>query len=346
MDTRALRSITDAAQTLIPADAGKVRRHRLRRFTDWLQEQGGGLYSPDLAAWRDDLLEEGLAPSSARAYLSTVRGRYRELLRAASTRDALYNRAGATLASTGHEDTPANRFAVVNEALTRLQNALDPASARVKVPEKQDRVDSEHLRLSKAQAEALLNAPGTDTAQGLRDTALLAVLLCTGIREGELVNLEVGDLRQRSNGELGLWVREGKGGKTRFVPYGGLSWVLVIVDAWLAVAGITQGPVFRAIRRGGHVQAGALTTRAVQYILRRYPVVIDGEQRTATPHDLRRTYAARQYGAGMDLNALRQNLGHADIKTTLGYIGDMAIEERRGQAVYTFDLKRLDNLTV
>lgn len=353
MDTRALQSITDAAQALIPADAGKVTRHRLRRFTDWLQEQGRGLYTPDLAAWRDDLLEEGLAPSSARAYLSTVRGRYRDLLRDDATRDALYNRAGATLAGAGQDDTPANRFAVVNERLTRLHNALDPATARVKVPEKQDRVDSEHVRLSKAQAETLLNAPGTDSVMGLRDTAIIAVMLCTGIREGEVVNLEVSDLRQRSNGELGLLVREGKGAKTRFVPYGGLSWVLVIVDAWLAVAGITEGPVFRAIRRGGHVQAGALTTRAIQYILggrppsrRGYPLVIDGEQRTVTPHDLRRTYAARQYGAGMDLNALRQNLGHADIKTTLGYIGDMAIEERRGQAVYTFDLKRLDNLTV
>jgi integrase len=61
-------------------------------------------------------------------------------------------------------------------------------------------------------------------------------------------------------------------------------------------------------------------------------VVIEGERRAVHPHDLRRTYAARQYAGEWILNALRLNLGHADVKTTLGYIGQMDIETRRGQA--------------
>lgn len=331
---------------LIPQNAQGVTRQRLARFAGWLEGRAGSLYAPDLAAWRDDLLAEGVKPSSARAYLATVRSRYRALLRGDDLRAGLYDHAGALLARLGQDDSPANRYALVSEALTRLHNALDPQQAAVKVPVQQDKTDAAQLRLSKEQAEALLSAPGVGTLAGLRDTALLAVLLCTGIREGELAALEVGDLRQRVAGELGLLVRSGKGGKARFVPWGQLSWALVIVDKWLKVAGIARGPVFREIRKGGKVQATALTTRAIQQILRRYPVVIDGERRTARPHDLRRTYAARQYAAGMDLNALRQNLGHADVKTTLGYIGAMDIETRRGQAVYSFDLKRLDGLTV
>jgi site-specific recombinase XerD len=332
----------DAGALWLPEDAAGVTRQRLARFAGWLEDRGGSLYAPDLAAWRDDLLAEGIAPASARAYLATVRSRYRALLRGDALRAGLYDHAGATLARIGAEDSPANRYALVNEALTRLHNAVTPEAARVKVAIHQDRSDASQVRLTKDQAEALLAAPGVGTLTGLRDTALLAVLLCTGLREGEAAALAVGDLRQRVNGELGLLVREGKGGKTRFVPYGGLSWCLVVVDAWLKTAGITRGPVFRGLRKGGRVQAGALTTRAIQQIVGRYPVSIEGARRSVHPHDLRRTYAARQYAAGMDLNALRQNLGHADVKTTLGYIGAMDITTRRGQAVYAFDLRALD----
>ena len=330
---------------LLPPTANGVQRQRLARFVAWLETQQGSLYAPDLAGYRDALLAEGLQPSSVRAYLATVRSRYRALLREDALRDRLYRRAPALLAQLGQEDTAANRYAVVTEALTRLENALDPERARVKVPSKQDRVDTEHLRLSREQAEALLRAPGIGTRQGLRDTALLAVMLCTGIREGEAATLEVGDLRQRVNGELCLLVREGKGSKTRAVPWGALSWALVIVDAWLRLAGISSGPVFRGLRKGGRVQSEGLTTRAIQQIVARYPLIIEGEQRRVKPHDLRRTYAARQAEAGMDLNALRQNLGHVDLKTTLGYIGAVDTAQRRGQAVYNFDVRALNGLT-
>lgn len=338
------RAAGEGMALFVPADAAGVVRQRLTRFAAWLDDSGGHLYAPDLAAWRDDLLAEGIAPASARAYLATVRSRYRDLLRGEALRAGLYDHAGATLAAIGAEDSPANRYALVTEALTRLHNALDPATVPVKETVHQDRTDAAQVRLTKDQAEALLTAPDVETLIGLRDTALLAVLLCTGIREGEAAALAVGDLRQRVNGELGLLVREGKGGKTRFVPYGALSWALVVVDAWLKAAGITRGPVFRGVRKGGRIQAEGLTTRAIQQVLARYPVVIEGERCAVHPHDLRRTYAARQYAAGMDLNALRLNLGHADVKTTLGYIGQMDIETRRGQAVYSFDLRRLDTV--
>lgn len=334
-----------AAALLLPHDARGVTRQRIARFLAWLEANGGQVFAPDLAAWRDYLLGEGIKPASARAYLATVRSRYRALLREDALRNTLYTRAPALLARLGQDDTPANRYALVAEALTRLHNALDPARAPVKAPKKQDRVDAEQIRLSREQAEALLKAPGVGTLRGLRDTAIIAVMLCTGVREGEAAALEVSDLRHRLNGELCLLVREGKGSKTRAVPWGELSWALVIIDAWLRVAGITRGPVFRNIRKGGKVQAGALTTRAIEMILARYPLVIEGEKKHARPHDLRRTYAARQYEAGMDLNAIRQNLGHSDIKTTLGYIGALDAGKRRGQAVYSFDLRALDGLS-
>jgi len=63
-----------------------------------------------------------------------------------------------------------------------------------------------------------------------------------------------------------------------------------------------------------------------------------------TPHDLRRTYARRLYEGGLDVVAIQQNLGHADLKTTLGYIGTLDADRRRAPAVYNFDLRALDAL--
>lgn len=65
------------------------------------------------------------------------------------------------------------------------------------------------------EARALLNAPDPDTLQGLRDRAILSVLLYHGLRCAELCALTVGDLQMR-RGVLHLCVH-GKGSKTRYI---------------------------------------------------------------------------------------------------------------------------------
>ncbi len=332
----------DGTALLVPENAGKDQRHRLSLFTAWLEETGRPWHKPDLAAYRDALTDRGLTASSVAAHLSSIRGRYGRIIKDNEVRERLYDAAAVELARIGQDDSPANRKAMVDEILERLANATDPEASRVKVKKHQDRADSEHLRLTKSQAEALLNAPGVDTVKGLRDTAIVAILLCTGIREAELCNLEVRDLRQSLGGELALHVREGKGAKERLVPYGDLSWTLTIVDHWLATAEITTGKVFRAFwRDAASLRDGSLSTRAVEMILASYPIAINGDTVTAKPHDLRRTYARRLYEAGVELVAIQQNLGHADLRTTLGYIGALDADKRRAPAVYSFDLRKL-----
>jgi integrase len=126
------------------------------------------------------------------------------------------------------------------------------------------------------------------------------------------------------------------------VPYGELDWVLIIVEAWLDAADITEGPVFRGFYRGNKsLRPGPLSVRAIQYLLARYPIAVNGKLVKVKPHDLRRTYARRLYEAGMAPVEIQQNLGHAGLKTTLGYIGTLDADQRRPPAVYTFDLSRL-----
>lgn len=322
------------------AEADKHTRYRLGKFATWLATRGQPWYNPDLAAYRDHLLAK-LAPRTVQAHLSTIRSCYTRLIKDNKTRDKLYSIAAQVT------DDPAQRKAFVDETLTRLENAIDPDKATVKVKTSQDRPDAAHLRLTAAQASALMATPGLGDLVGLRDTSVIALMLCTGIREAELATLDVGDLRQRLGGELALHVRSGKGCKERLIPYGELSWVLAIVDRWLAAAGIEGGAVFRGIHKGGgRLRPGRLSVRAIQYILAGYPVMVDGELIIVKPHDCRRTYARRLYEAGVDLVAIQQNLGHADVKTTLGYIGTLDASRRRAPAIYSFDLTRLAEILV
>ena len=319
---------------LVPAEAVKDQRHRLSVFTRWLDSTDRSWREPDLTAYRDHLLARGLQPTSVAAHLGTIRARYTALLRDNSLRDRLY-------ALTPINSSPADRKAFVDELLQRLRNASDPNAVGLPLVQRQDRPDNTHTRLTATQANTLLAAPGVATLARLRDTTVLATLLCTGLREGELVALDVPDLRQRLGGALAVHVRRGKGARERLVPWGALDWALPILDAWLHAAGIHDGPVFRGFRHRT-VRPNRLSVRAVQTILDTYPVVIEGRLTHLNPHDLRRTYARRLYEAGVDLLAISQNLGHTDSQTTLGYIGRLDAGARKPPLIYDFDLRQLN----
>ena len=346
----AILTRTDAgdAITIVPPDATGNRLSRLSLFENWLQDAGQDWHKPNLAAYRDALLERGLQATSIRAHLSTIRARYKAIIRDNATRDVLHTQAAELLQAAGEwHDTPANRTAMVDEVITRLENAIHPSASAVTVETVQDETDAEHIRLNLAQAQALVDAPGLLPLQQLRDTAIIALLLATGIREAELCALDVADLRQTVNGVLGLHVRKGKGSKTRFIPYGAFQAVLVVVDRWRELAGITEGAVFRGLWKGGRtIRDNRLSPRQVQRILARYPVAVNGHQVTLAPHDCRRSYAYICYTElGMDILALSQNLGHASIETTKNYIGDLTMDKRAPTGrVFRVNLAELDAL--
>lgn len=336
---------------LMPTLPNKDESSRIGAFVRWLDMQGVNWHNADLEAYRDHLLTNGmtpapdgnrkhtaLAPATVKAHLATIRGRYNALMTKNTVRDSIY-------ATTPSDLAPADRKAVVDETLTRLQNAVHPNAAKVEIITKQDSAESEHLRLKPHEVDALLKLPGIDSLTGLRDTAMIALTVCTGIREAELCNLDVEDLRQKLGGELALRIRDGKGGKQRLVPYGALDWCLPFVERWLEVAGIKSGAVFRGFYHGGKVvRPGRISTRSVNEMFNKYEISVDGVCRDVKPHDLRRTYARNAYERGMDIVRIQQNLGHANLQTTLGYIGELNAEQRRPPAMFEapYNMKELN----
>src|SRR6516164_3546377 len=112
--------------------------------------------------------------------------------------------------------------------------------------------------LTVKQAQTLLNAPDVATTKGLRDRAILAVLLGCGLRRSEVAALTFRHIQQR-HGRWCIVDLVGKHGRIRTVPTP--TWVKVAIDAWAAAAGITDGPVFRSVNRGGKVRESALSEK-------------------------------------------------------------------------------------
>jgi len=314
----------------------KDELHRLSTYIQWMKDSTLMWFSPDLETYREYLLNnyhgrdgKPLSPISVKAHLSTIRSRYKQILRSNKTRDYFYN-------STSDELSPSDRKALVDEILERIKNAIDPENSVVKTIVKQDIYDDAHIRLTKPQVAELISQPKKETLIGKRDLAILALLLCTGIREAELCALDVGDLTKTFGGELSLYVRHGKGSKERLIPYGDLVWGLEYTQKWLTSANIESGSVFRGFYRGGkRTRPTRLTVRAINQIMDKYPINIDNKLRKVAPHDIRRTYARQLYESNMDILAIRDNLGHVDSRTTLKYIGTMDISQRTPENIYT-----------
>ena len=105
--------------------------------------------------------------------------------------------------------------------------------------------------LSIRQAQALLNAPDASITKGLRDRAILAILLGCGLRRSEVAALTMGHIQQR-DGRWCIIDLRGKHGRVRTVPMP--NWVKVAMDAWAVRAGVEDGHVFRSVNRGDQVQ--------------------------------------------------------------------------------------------
>ena len=156
--------------------------------------------------------------------------------------------------------------------------------------------------------------------QGKRDTAILALLYGCGLRLSEALGLT------RAEAPLGEIVAiTGKGGKQRLLPV--LPLVREAVAEYLADCPhvlSAEGPLFVGAR------GGPLSPRLVQRQMEalRGPL---GLPETATPHALRHSFATHLLGAGGDLRAIQELLGHASLSTTQRYT---AVETERLLAVY------------
>ena len=164
--------------------------------------------------------------------------------------------------------------------------------------------------LRESEAEALINSPSVLTTKGVRDRALLAVLIGCGLRRAELVNLLSENVDERSGRWFLTGVSDSRGhSRDVLLP----AWAREAVADWMKRARLKSGPLFRAIDRRGIVAERGITVQSVLWLVAGYG---RGVGLDVTPEDLRRTCASLCHQAGGELEQIQLMLGHASIQTT------------------------------
>ena len=156
--------------------------------------------------------------------------------------------------------------------------------------------------------------------QGKRDIAILTLLYGCGLRLSEALGLRRGEAPLSE-----MLVVTGKAQKQRLLPV--LPAVRAAVADYLAAcphALETDGPLFVGAR------GGPLNPRIVQRQMEAVRGHL-GLPESATPHALRHSFATHLLGAGGDLRAIQELLGHASLSTTQRYT---AVETERLLAIY------------
>ena len=154
----------------------------------------------------------------------------------------------------------------------------------------------------------------------------LAILRGTGMRLGELLDLELDCLWDF--GDRGTWVKVplGKLGTERTVPLDEPT--LADFDAWMALRGpqraLThprhgQPADFLFVERGRRLSAFRLRHGLDQAVSDAGLIGRGGQALRVTPHQLRHTYGTSLVNAGMSLQALMALMGHVSAEMTLRY---------------------------
>ena len=161
-------------------------------------------------------------------------------------------------------------------------------------------------------------------------TALLLIGFAGAFRRSELIAINCTDLSFVEQG-LVIHIRRSKTdqtgeGRKVAIPYArGRHCPVLALKHWLSTAGISDGPIFRAITRHGHVQPSALSTEAVALIVKKRAQAIGLDPSQFSGHSLRAGLATSAAQAGVSAHKIQQQTGHKSIEMLSRYIRDANI---------------------
>jgi integrase/recombinase XerC len=182
---------------------------------------------------------------------------------------------------------------------------------------------------SMEEVNGLLNSMESAPANGAKDEAaawperdrvIFELLYGCGIRNSELVGIDIPDIQWKNDAIL----VKGKGRKQRYVPLGDEAAIamrafLPLREARLRAAGkaglIADGPLVTNLRARGSAR---LTTRSVRRIVKCI-ALSRGLAADVHPHTLRHAFGTHMLEEGADLRAIQEMLGHERLSTTQRY---------------------------
>ena len=174
--------------------------------------------------------------------------------------------------------------------------------------------------LDREEALKLIRQPNKRYVTGLRNKAIISLMLNCGLRVSEVTGLKPNDINI-TDGKLR--VVNGKGQKDRDIPFISES-TLELLREWKkkkqkAIKHFFTTLVDRKNDRFSSKKGQKLSDRYIQFMIKRYARK-SGINKDVTPHTLRHSFATDFYKRTKDIEALRKILGHSDISTTQIYV--------------------------
>ena len=194
--------------------------------------------------------------------------------------------------------------------------------------------DKEIVRLETGEVTSLLDEveEGSDLTPrqqsyhkkiGLRDLAIITLLLGTGIRVSECVGLDLEDLDFKNN--CFTVTRKGGNRKILYFPEEVSETLRHYLEEDRLASDAETSALFLSL------QKKRITVRAVQKLVKKYSTLITPLKKI-TPHKLRSTYGTTLYHRTKDIFVVAEALGHRDVNTTKKHYAAMSEEILRGAA--------------
>jgi len=175
--------------------------------------------------------------------------------------------------------------------------------------------------LSNAQTKRLLCAPPDNTLKGIRDRAILAILLYHGLRREELCKLKVKDVEQRQG--IAHFIVHGKRDTIRYVPIHPAA--MRLMNAYRGMdcrIEESDSPLFRPVKNNTNkILMKHLTPDAIYKMVRSYALKANllSEILNIGAHAMRATAATNALEHAADITKVQEMLGHSNIATTKLY---------------------------
>jgi site-specific recombinase XerD len=176
-----------------------------------------------------------------------------------------------------------------------------------------------------------------DTVLGARDAALLLLGFASGLRRAELAALRAEHIDLMEHGlriALNRFRSQGSPGRSLEIPYATHPDLCPVraYMRWLAVSGITVGPVFRYVNKGGQVGANAITPQTVCLVVKRRCGQADLDPAQFGANSLRSGLATQAALNGVSISSIMKQTGHRSVAACRHCIRDAQLSRENAAA--------------
>lgn len=279
------RSASDYVRVSVSENTRRAYRSDLRHFVNW----GGSIPSTDV------MIADYLAAYADRLSVATLSRRVASIAKAHTSKGLI-------------SPTVSDLIKTTLRGIKRTHGQPQRVSAPL--------LTEDLLRI--------MNMLG-DGPKDMRDRALLLVGFAGGFRRSELVALDVRDVRHVRQGMI-INIRRSKtdqagSGREIGIPHArGRFCPVASLKAWLQLAGIESGPIFRPINRHGQIDLVRLSPEAVATVVKERVTEIGLDPADYSGHSLRAGLATSAAMAGVSTLDIRKQTGHTSDAMLARYV--------------------------